>query len=60
MTRYESAVVEQNNEYIIKEMIYSPEGFETDVTCFNIIFADRFGYTKSKADKNSTEAHFLH
>ena len=59
MARKESAVV-NNKEYIINEMIYSPDGKETDVTCFNIIFADKFGYAKSKADKNMNEVNFLH
>jgi hypothetical protein len=58
MTRRESAVVGVK-EYVINEMMYSPDGKETDVTCFNIIFADRFGYSKSK-DKNMKEANFLH
>jgi hypothetical protein len=39
-------------------MIYSPEGVETDIACFNITFADKFGYKKEK-DKKMRELDFL-
>jgi hypothetical protein len=50
LSRKETAVV-QAQDYIIEEVIYSPDGKPTDITCFNIIFADRFGYMKKKEAK---------
>lgn len=45
-------------DMIINERIYSPEGKDTDITCYNIIFADKFGYAKNK-DLNLSEQNFL-
>ena len=57
MSRKESMVV-NTQEFIINELIHSPDGQEADIACYNITFADKFGYVKDK-DKKLKELEFL-
>ena len=49
--------VQNTQDFVIDEMIISPEDQKLDVTCFNITFADKFGHPKS--NKKLNELQFL-
>jgi hypothetical protein len=58
LTRKETMVVNTQN-FVINELLYSPDGEEVDIACFNITFADKFGHEKKKDNKKMKELEFL-
>lgn len=52
-------MVINTQEFVVNELLYSPEGEEADIACFNITFADKFGHEKKKDNKKMKELEFL-
>ena len=57
-SRKESMVI-NTQEFVVNELLYSPEGEEADIACYNITFADKFGHEKKKDNKKMKELEFL-